>query len=356
VKLISGDTSGWDDLDRGQRLALTEGLPGPAASAHTSLVAMAVSARLYGRASRYLSAGLAYCEERDLDSFWLYLLAYRARMRFEQGNWNEAGDDAAAVLRHPLTTSISRIPTLRILAHLRIRRGDPDARSPLEEARLLAGPTPELQQQGTLAAVSAEAAWLAGDLEGVIREVRPAYARLDGRRDPRMKGELAAWLWRAGGLVQAPPDIAETYALEISGDWRGAAQAWQALGCPYEHASMLAWYGSEAEQREALKIFEQLGAAPALQALRKQMRSQGVRGIPRGSRNSTRANPHGLTEREAEILGLLSEGLRNAVIAKRLFVSTKTVDHHVSAILTKLGVSSRAQAVAMARQAPAKGA
>src|SRR5580658_6048030 len=284
VKLIGGDSSGWAGLDRSQGLALTEGLPGAAGSAYTSLVAMAVSARLYGRASRYLSAGLAYCEERDMDSFWLYLLAYRARMRFEQGNWNEAGDDAAAVLRHPLTTSISRTPALRILAHLRIRRGDPDARSPLEEARLLAGPAPELQQHGTLAAVSAEAAWLAGDLEGVIREVQPAYARLNGRRDPRMKGELAAWLWRAGGLAEAPADIAEAYALEISGDWRGAAQAWQALGCPYEHASMLAWYGSEAEQREALKIFEQLGAAPALQALRKQMRSQGVRGIPRGSR------------------------------------------------------------------------
>jgi len=356
VRLIGGDTSGWADLERSQRLALCNGLPNAAASNFTALTAMAVSARLYARASGYLSAGLAYCEERDFDSWRLYLLAYRARMQFEQGSWNEAGDDAAAVLRHPLTTSVSRIPTLRILAHLRIRRGDPDARSPLEEARLLAGPAPELQQHGTLAAVSAEAAWLAGDLEGVIREVRPAYARLDGRRDPRMKGELAAWLWRAGGLEQAPPDIAEAYALEISGDWRGAAQAWQALGCPYEHASMLAWYGSEAEQREALKIFEQLGATPALQALRKQMRSQGVRGIARGSRNSTRANPHGLTEREAEILALLSEGLRNAVIAKRLFVSTKTVDHHVSAILTKLGVSSRTQAVAMARQAPPKGA
>jgi hypothetical protein len=156
-----------------------------------------------------------------------------------------------------------------------------------------------------------------------------------------MKGELAAWLWRVAALEQQPADIAEPYALEISHYWQGAARAWRALGCPYEHACMLAWYGGEPEQREALAIFEGLGAAPAAHSLRKQMRAQGVRRIPRGSRMSTRLNS--------------SEGLRNSVIAKRLIVSTKTVDHHVSAILTKLGVPSRAQAVAMARQQHGKG-
>jgi DNA-binding CsgD family transcriptional regulator len=209
---------------------------------------------------------------------------------------------------------------------------------------------PELQRIGTLAAVCAEAAWLAGDREGVLREVQPAYELARRQRDPRMIGELAAWLWRVGALGQLPTDIAEPYALEIAGDWQGAARAWKALGCPYEHAMLLAWHGSESEQRDALAILDQLGAAPAAQALRRQMRMQGVRGVPRGSRVSTRSNPYGLTERETEILALLSEGLRNSVIAKRLFVSTKTVDHHVSAILAKLGVPSRAVAIAMTRR------
>jgi len=92
-----------------------------------------------------------------------------------------------------------------------------------------------------------------------------------------------------------------------------------------------------------------------VQMLRKKMREQGVRGVPRGSRTSTLRNPLGLTRREAEILALLSEGLRNSAIAQRLFVSTKTVDHHVSAVLTKLGVRSRAEAVAMARKQSEKG-
>jgi len=273
-------------------------------------------------------------------------------MKFEQGDWCGASEDIEAVLRHPRTTIVTRIPALRTLGHLRIRRGDPGANEPIEEARALAGPAPELQRAGMLALVCAEAAWLAGDREGVLREVQPTYELVRRRRDPRMKGELAAWLWRVGALEESPTDIAEPYALEISGDWQGAAHAWRALGCPYECANMLAMYGSESEQKEALMILEQLGAGPATQALRKRMRAQGVRSIPRGSRNSTRRNPHGLTKREAQILALVSEGLRNATIAERLFVSPKTVDHHVSSILTKLGVSSRAEAAAVVRKPP----
>ncbi len=350
VRLIGGDASGWADLDRCLQLALAGGFQEQVVGAYTDLAAMAVSHRHYGQASRYLGAGLTYCEERDLDSWWIYILAYRARLKFETGNWRGASEDAEAVLRDPRTTPNARIPALRTLGHLRIRRGDPDASSPLDEARALAGPTPELQRVGMLAAAHAEAAWLADDREGVPREVQPAYDLVRERQDPRMKGELAAWLWRIGALEQQPTDIAEPYALEISGDWHGAARSWEALGCPYEHANMLAWYGTEAGQRKALAILEQWGAAPAAQLLRMKMRAQGVRGIPRRSRKSTRSNSFGLTKRETEILALLSEGLRNSVIAKRLFVSTKTVDHHVSAILAKLGVSSRAEAVAMARR------
>ncbi|MFL6600853.1 MAG: AAA family ATPase [Steroidobacteraceae bacterium] len=350
VRLIAGDTSGWVDLERSLQLALAGGLQEHVANAYTNMAAMAVSHRLYDKAREYLSDGLEYCEQHDLDFHGPYTLAYRARMKFEQGDWNGASEDVEAVLHHPRTTTVTRIPALRTLGHLRIRRGDPGANEPIREARALAGPAPELQRVGMLALVCAEAAWLSGDRDGVLREVQPTYELVRRRRDPRMKGELAAWLWRMGALEESPLDIPEPYALEISRDWQGAARAWKQLGCPYECATVLAMYGTEPQQKEALGIFEQLGAGPAMQALRKQMRAQGIRSIPRGSRNSTRRNAHGLTNREAQILTLLSEGLRNAAIAERLFVSTKTVDHHVSSILTKLGVASRAEAAALARK------
>ena len=355
TRLIIGDTAGWADLHRMLQLALAARSQEHVARAYNDMAAMAVSRRQYEQASGYMQAGIAYCEEHDLDWVRTYMLAYRARMRFEQGEWNAASEDVEAVLRSPRTPAITRIPALRTLAHLRVRRGDPDAGGPMQEARALAGPTPVLQRAGMLAIVRAEAAWLADDREGVVREIQPVYELTRRRRDPRMNGELAAWLWRVGALQEPPTDIAEPYATEISGDWRGAAGAWHALGCPYEHACLLAWHGTETDQRHALTTLEQLGAAPAARLLRRQMRVRGVRRIPRGSRPSTQGHPLGLTRREAEILGLLQNGLRSSSIAKRLFVSPKTVEHHVSAILAKLGVSSRAEAVALAHGQTKKG-
>ena len=352
IRLIAGDPSGFADLERALHLALDHDLQEQVARAYTDLSAMAVSCRRYDKASRWFSEGLAYCEKRDLDGLRRYMLMYRARKNFEQGDWPVASEDAEAVLRDPHATPITRIPALRTLGHIRIRRGDPQAEAALEEAWALGGAVQELQRIGTLAAIRAEAAWLAGDRDGVLNAVKPAYELVCQRRDPRMKGELASWLWRVGALEKKPDDIADPYAQEISGDWRAAAFAWKGLGCPYEYACLLAWHGAESEQREALEILERLGATPAAQALRKRMRAEGVRAVPRGLRTSTRSNRLGLTRREAEILTLLSQGMRNSAIAKRLFVSTRTVDRHVSAILSKLGVQSRGEAAAMAGKAP----
>ena len=350
ARVLIDDPAGWTDLERSLEIALARGMQEHVARAYTNLSSMSVTRRLLAQALRYLNDGVAYCEEYDLDSWRLYMLAWRAQARLDRGDWQGAGEDADVVARDPRTANVSRIPALIVLGQLRVRRGDPDARTPLEEVRTLVGPTLELQRIGPLALALADAAWLADDRLTMIREIEPAYQLARERHDVWMKGELAAWLWRGDALKETPADIAEPYAAEIAGDWRRAASAWAGLECPYEQANMLAWYGAEPEQREALAIYERLGATAAAQALRKRLRAQGVRDIPRGLRASTRCNEYGLTKREAEILELLSDGLRNSVIAKRLFLSTKTVDHHVSAILTKLGVPSRAEAVAMARR------
>jgi DNA-binding NarL/FixJ family response regulator len=145
--------------------------------------------------------------------------------------------------------------------------------------------------------------------------------------------------------VDLPPLPATPFALQIAGDWAGAAARWEELGCPYEAARALADGDDEAALRRALAIFEELGARPMAQNVARRLRERGVQAIPRGPRPTTRANAAGLTRREAEILGLLAGDLRNAEIATRLSVSPKTVEHHISAILAKLDARTRTEAV-----------
>ncbi len=129
--------------------------------------------------------------------------------------------------------------------------------------------------------------------------------------------------------------------MPIAGEWRQAAERWRELGCPYETALALSDSGDEAALRQALEIFEKLGARPMTGVVARRLREMGIRGIPRGPRPSTRAHPSGLTPREVEIAALIVQGLSNLEIAKRSYVSVKTVDHHVSSILSKLGVRGR---------------
>jgi DNA-binding CsgD family transcriptional regulator len=219
----------------------------------------------------------------------------------------------------------------------------------LSEARELAMQTRELQRVAPVASAQVESAWLKGDLELVITEARSVLEMAKGHDDPWLHGEFASWIRRAGGAIEIRESTAAPYALEMSGDWRAAAEAWKEIGCPYEEAIALA-EGDETAQRAALSFFERIGAAPAAERLRHVLRATGVRGLPRGPRPSTRQNPAGLTTRQMEVLGFMAQGLGNAEIAERLFTSIRTIDHHVSTILAKLEARTRAEAVSHAYQ------
>jgi DNA-binding CsgD family transcriptional regulator len=162
-------------------------------------------------------------------------------------------------------------------------------------------------------------------------------------------GELALWRRRAGLAEELAGPVAEPYAVQLAGDWRAAAEQWTAIGRPYEAALALADGDGEARRR-ALDRLHELGAGPAAAIVARRLRARGARGLRRGPRRTTRDNPANLTPREVEVLALVEQGLRNKQIAERLFVSAKTVDHHVAAILRKLGVHTRGEAGAAARR------
>ena len=150
---------------------------------------------------------------------------------------------------------------------------------------------------------------------------------------------------RAKGLeTDVPVTCDDPYALEMAGKWARAAESWAMIGCPYESALALASAGDEPGLRRALTELQRLGARPAAGIVTRRLHERGGRGVPRGPRRVTQHNPASLTAREIEVLALIAQGLRNTDVAERLFLSPKTVDHHVSAILRKPGVRTRGQA------------
>jgi DNA-binding CsgD family transcriptional regulator/tetratricopeptide (TPR) repeat protein len=334
-------------LERSLELAQAAGLEEHVARAFCNLGAEGVQLRSYRLADRYLGEGIDYCGEHDLDSWRFYLLAWRARSQLDQGSWDAAVDSAAEVLRYAPTAPISKIPALVALALVRIRRGDPDIATPLAEARALALATGELQRVWPVAAATAEAALLEGRPDDVAEATEDALRLAAERHAPWAFGELVHLRRRAGIGDAVTVGVAEPYALQLAGEWRRAAELWREIGCPYEAALSLA-DGDDDARREALDALYELGARPAAAVVARQLRERGAQGLPRGPRKATRTNPANLTPRELEVLELVAGGLTNGEIADRLFLSEKTVGHHVSAVLRKLGVRSRGQASAEA--------
>ena len=147
-------------------------------------------------------------------------------------------------------------------------------------------------------------------------------------------GALAFWMWKLGLLTTVPDRVSDFYRWIIEGRWEAAADFWEAKGVPYERGLAL-MHGDEGAQ---------LAAIAAANRVRRKLLDEGVR-VPRGKARSTREHAAGLTARQAEVLELLAENLTNVQIADRLFVSYRTVENHVAAILMKLDVASREAAV-----------
>jgi DNA-binding CsgD family transcriptional regulator len=341
AEFLMGRPEGTAKVKRSLELALAHDMHEHATRAYTNLIYQALVTRDYAGTEECLAAGLAYTREREIDAGTLYKLAMRARAHLEQGRWKEASDDAAGVLRGGLW--VARVVAMVVLGAVRLRQGEPDAQALLDEAREVALGTGDIMRIGPMAAARAEAAWLKDDKEGVRTEIEPIYQLARQRPEPWRLGELSLWLWRAGALDQPPEGVAPPYGMEMSGDWRGAAAAWERLGCPYEQALALA-SGDRPAQLKALDLLTRLGAGPAAALVRRKLRAESAQGIPRGPSAVTKGNPLGLTGRQIDILKLLAEDLSNKAIAQRLKISPKTVDHHVVAVLTKLGVSTRKEA------------
>jgi DNA-binding CsgD family transcriptional regulator/tetratricopeptide (TPR) repeat protein len=350
--LLSTDFErGKEYLERCLVIARAAGLDGRVATVYANLGSTACELYRFEIAGQYLSEGIEYCTERDLDMIHYYLLSCQSMVQMYLGHWHEATKSADYVLKHTDISARNRLPSLVALGRLRARQAGPDAHEFLTRALEIGSVSKLFENIAPARAALAESAWLEGSRERTLEEARLLYDLAVSRGHPWLAGEAAFWLWQCGESPARYDWMAAPFTLQIAGEWQAAAEEWGRIGCPYEQARALA-EGDEQAQILALKIFERLGARPAAETLRQRLQKTGITKIPRKPRTSTSENPFGLTERQVEILGLLIDELSNSEISVRLHISPKTVDHHVSAILEKMELHSRQDAAAFARTHP----
>jgi DNA-binding CsgD family transcriptional regulator len=335
--------------ERALELARRQGLHDLVADCLLGLAARAARQRDYAEANRYIEVGIDHSTRHGNDLMLRYFLAEQARAELDQGRWDRAADSAAQVLLLQAVSTFPRIVSLVVLALVRARRGDPDAEPLLREALELAEPSGELLRIAPVATARAEVAWLTGRLDEIAPVTAAALALATEKQSDGIAGELVRWRRRAG-LDDPQVDVPPPRGDELAGKWAAAAATWRRLGCPYDAALALAEVDDHESLKQAHEALLELGARAAAAVVARRLRERGARYVPSGPRASTRSNAAGLTARELDVLPLLVEGLRNAEIAERLFLSPRTIDHHVSAILRKLNVQRRGQAATAAER------
>jgi DNA-binding CsgD family transcriptional regulator/tetratricopeptide (TPR) repeat protein len=348
IEIFNGDLAGVEKLERSREMAEQARDSFAVGRAYLHLCWMSSLRREWRLVERYIEPAIAYVGDHGHELWLDRLHTLRMETDLALGRWDQAVGAAAGVLSGSgPAMSLERCCALVVLAKVRARRGEDDYWPALDEARELAAEPTVAVQMPVIAAARAEAAWLERRIADALAEAE-AGRSTGPRRDPLAEPEVDCWRWRAGAEIDSIADHPEPYRMLLTGDWAGARQWWQERGCRYEAALAAVGSGDVIALRAADEELRALAAWAAVGVVTAELRSLGERTTPREPRAATRGNPAGLTEREIEVLALVAIGMRNTQIAARLYLSPRTVDHHVSAVLRKLGANARSEAVAAA--------
>ena len=295
--------------------------------------------------------GMAFCQDREVVTAAHFLQANHIAALEQTGRWAEAESAGRAHLEDRAVSPVRRLGGLLSLGRIGVRRGDTDVQRLLDEGLAIAEGTREPQWLVPFRLLDVERHWLGGHPERARTAVSGALAAAAlAPLDTRFAGSTAVWARRFRLQHAESSSVPEKWAAELRGDVAGAVARWDAVGAPYEAALVLAFSPSTDDQVESLRRLGALGATAVAAVVRRRLRKAGVRSLPGAPRPTTLEHPAGLTNREQEVLMQLGHGLSNDEIAAALVISTRTVAHHVSAVLDKLGVSGRREAVVEARR------
>ena len=333
-------------LTESLQLAMDQGLHEYVARGYTNLAEMLYRYSRFDDLRRCVQQGLSYTTDHGFTSHAYNLEVHRALLLMRSGDLTKSENVLRVLVAGRADPGMLEVYSTPSLARVQVRRGATSIRETLAATwdtarahRFLTG----LAFAGT---ALAEWSFLHGRPDVAAQILQQWWEHADRPSAGPVTAELLLYARRAGVQIddELPVDCPTAIAAGLRGDWRRAAHAWAELGDLYEVALELAGSGRVEETLEAIGVLDRLGATTTATLVRRRLRDLGVRTVPRGPIARTRANPAGLTPRQRDVLELLAADLTNAQIATELFLSVRTVDHHVSSILTKLGVESRGTA------------
>jgi DNA-binding CsgD family transcriptional regulator len=307
-----------------------------------------VEQRRHDQTAELLDVSVPLSVERDVPFGRSWLFAMRARLALLVGDWDDAVVDAETVLGGPSAPLVRTWPQLvRALISLR-REGAAVDGEGIDDAWRVFCRFGEHFRLFPAAAI-AEQAWLTGTADDRLDECRALLDSCPVDGINMAIGDLAVWLRRLDPSVDTDRAIGP-HRLLLDGDFQAAADEFHRLSMPYEAALALVDSGDADLARRGLDVLDRLGAAAVAAKLRRDLRSTGMTIVPARRRSTTLTNPAGLTTRQIDVLRLIDEGLTNPELAERLYLSVRTVDHHVAAILAKLDVAGRRDAIRRGRE------
>jgi ATP/maltotriose-dependent transcriptional regulator MalT len=336
-------------LEQSLEIALNNSFHEDVARAYTNLGSSAVIMKDYVFAREILEAGIEYGEEKDLNSWTMFLSSELARLNLETGLWDQAYKIAERVLHDETQGRLSRTEALVVLAKIKMRKGSGDPLPLFIDAKKMAIQIEELPSMIPVLTGLLEYEWINNTKVIDEETLELAITLVQQKGNIYENSEFAFWLLKARNRTIQLKEFFEGYQTDNAPDINKSAALWKSIGNPYQQALIL-FNGNLENQRQALEILDKMGATVIFEKMKFVMRSLGIKKLPRGIRRTTRANTANLTLRELDVLQLLKQGLQNKEIGERLFISAKTVDHHISSILFKLDVNSRTKAVRQAME------
>ncbi len=352
VLVDDGQQRGYAMLEQSLAITLQHGFHNDAARAYVNLSETATRNRDLTRAQRWLTEGLQFVQQHDLDRHTVTLMSVQSNVRLMHGHFDEAVAMANRALAiAPLAPQLRNGPQT-VCGMVAMQRDLAIGCALLEDVWRAVLPARQPDFIAPAAMGLAEGAWLAGDLAACAAVVEKA---IEVCHDLTVwdYGELACWYRRAGRDPAAfgNRSIAAPCRAELEGRLAEAAQSWRALHMPRHQAYVLMTMDPEkypSALGEAIDLLVDMGASVAADTARKRARQlahAGVKGIRTGPRAAARANPYKLTPRELQVAALVVQGLSNLDIATQLSRSERTVEHHVTSLLAKLGLTQRGDVV-----------